>query len=134
MDYFKTSWAATQEHTALEVFNITNGDLFRWEYIWPKFANYFDMDYAPIQTIPLSEIMPLQEKVWNNVVEKYGLIKLPYQKIAAWPFADFIFGSEYDVITNTTKIKQFGFNEVLDSEENFLALFDLFKENKLIPS
>lgn len=126
-------WAAVQSHTALEVFNITNGDLFRWEQLWPKFAAYFDMDYAPVQTISLSEMMPLQKDTWNTMVEKYRLQPVPYTKAAAWPFGDFIFGSEYDVISDTTKIKQFGFHEVIDSEKRFLELFDEFKNEKLIP-
>ena len=52
---------------------------------------------------------------------------------AVWPFADFIFGCEYDVIIDTTKIKQFGFHQVVDSETAFLRLFDRFKVEKLIP-
>ncbi|MGG3642183.1 SDR family oxidoreductase [Bacillus gobiensis] len=126
-------WAAVQDHTAFEIFNITNGDLFRWEQLWPKFASFFEMDYAPVQTIPLTDMMPLQKGVWEEMVENYQLQPVPFEKAAAWPFADFIFGSEHDVISDTTKIKQFGFHEVADSEKIFLDLFAEFKERKLIP-
>ena len=128
-----SAWLATQEHTALEVFNVTNGDFFRWENIWPLIAQHFRMEYAPIQTIPLTEIMPLQKSTWNSMVKKYNLQPIPYEKIAAWSFGDFIFGSEYDLITDTIKIKQFGFHEVQDSEQCLLKLFARFKEEKLIP-
>ena len=127
------TWVATSKKTSFEVFNITNGDLFRWEHLWPKIAKYFDMECAPIQTISLSHYMPIQEQTWLKLVDTHNLKTMPYSKIAAWPFADFILGSEYDVITDTTKIKQYGFHEVIDSERQLLKLFDEFREQKLIP-
>ena len=35
-----TVWAATDERCANQAFNITNGDLFRWNELWPKIAQY----------------------------------------------------------------------------------------------
>jgi nucleoside-diphosphate-sugar epimerase len=128
-----SAWAAVQEHTAQEIFNITNGDLFRWENIWPKLAQYFDIEEGPIQTISLTELMPLQERVWSEMVQKYGLIPTPYEKVAAWPFGDFVFGCEYDVVSDTTKIKQFGFHEVLDTETELLVIMNELKKQRLIP-
>ncbi|GGN99142.1 SDR family oxidoreductase [Saccharibacillus kuerlensis] len=128
-----STWAALQKHTALEVFNITNGDFFRWENIWPKLAQYFNMDEGPIQTISLTEMMPLQKEAWANIVKKYDLLPTPYEKVAAWPFGDFVFNCDYDVISDTTKIKQFGFHEVLDTEKELLAVMEELKKQKLIP-
>ena len=34
-------WMATTAKCANEAFNITNGDLIRWENLWPKFARFF---------------------------------------------------------------------------------------------
>jgi nucleoside-diphosphate-sugar epimerase len=128
-----SAWAAVQEHTAFEIFNITNGDLFRWESLWPKVAKYFDMDAAPTQTVSLSELMPLQKETWMSMIKKYDLLPTPYEKVAAWPFGDFIFGCEYDVISDTTKAKQFGFHEVVDSEVGLIAVLDELRKQKLIP-
>jgi hypothetical protein len=30
-----------------KVYNITNGDYFRWEHLWPKYAEYFGINPAP---------------------------------------------------------------------------------------
>ncbi|OXM16631.1 SDR family oxidoreductase [Paenibacillus herberti] len=128
-----SAWAATQEHTAFEVFNITNGDFFRWENLWPTLTKYFGMEEGPIQTISLTELMPLQKETWTSMVQKYDLFPTPYEKIASWPFGDFVLGSEYDIITDTTKVKQFGFHEVLDSEKELLSVLDELKKQKLIP-
>ena len=36
-------WTATEPRCGNEVFNITNGDYFRWQHLWPGFAEYFGM-------------------------------------------------------------------------------------------
>lgn len=126
-------WAALEEKAALQVFNVTNGDIFRWDSIWGKIANYFEIEKGEIQTIPLATLMPLQKELWATMIKKYHLKMLPFEKLASWPFGDFILGCDYDVISDTTKIKQFGFTEVLDTEKNILAIFDDLKKDKLIP-
>lgn len=40
-------WMATTPKCANEAFNITNGDLIRWEHSWPKIARYFGMETGP---------------------------------------------------------------------------------------
>lgn len=126
-------WAATNEQCKLETFNVTNGDFFRWNTIWPKLAEFFEMDLGPVQTLSLSDTMPLQKDVWEKIVDDYHLAPVPYEKVASWSFGDFVFSRDYDVMADTTKIKQFGFTEVLDSEKVLLDLLQEFKDKKLIP-
>ena len=40
-------WAATESRCANQIFNITNGDYFRWEHLWPRIAGFFGMEAAP---------------------------------------------------------------------------------------
>lgn len=130
-----TAWAATEEKCAFETFNVTNGDFFRWEHMWKEIANYFDMESAPPQPpVTLTEVMGDKEEIWNLMVEKYGLESTSYDQLASWAFGDFIFNCDYDVMTATTKLRQFGFHEVVDSSEMFLRLFKEFQEDKILPS
>lgn len=46
-------WAA--ESSMDGVFNITNGDVFRWSHVWPKLAAWFGLDTGEPQTISLDE-------------------------------------------------------------------------------
>ncbi len=126
-------WCATTSNAANEVFNITNTDFFRWKNIWPKFAKFFEMEYGPVQTIPLAQFMADKESLWIEVVEKYQLQRIPYNDVAAWPFADFVFGCDWDVMTDTLKIRKAGFTECVDSEEMFLRMFRQFREVRFIP-
>ncbi len=130
--------ARGSEHVALhapagEAYNITNGDLFRWEQLWPAFARDFGMEHGWPLSMKLSEFMADKEPVWQRIVEKHGLSPYAYKTIAAWGFGDFIFNCGYDVISSTTKLRQAGFAEVVDSEEMFLRMFGEFRRRKVIP-
>lgn len=127
-----SEWAALKA-PAGEAYNVTNGDIFRWEQLWPAFARAFGMELAPPQAIPLSEFMRDKGSVWSRIVSKYGLVPYAYETIAAWGFGDFIFNCDYDVISSTTKLRQAGFADVIDSEAMFLRMFDEFRRRRVIP-
>jgi nucleoside-diphosphate-sugar epimerase len=125
-------WAAL-EAPGGEAYNLTNGDIFRWNQVWPAFARYFDMPLAEPQTLDLARYMADKGPLWQRMTAKYGLAPVPYEQVAAWGFGDFIFRCDWDVITSTTKIRQAGFHDVVDSAQMFLRLFDEFRARKAIP-
>lgn len=126
-------WAATEPRCSNQAYNITNGDYFRWCHLWPKFADFFGLDHAPPQTISLTQMMADKGPLWDRIVEKHGLQPYRLEEIAAWPFADYVFGSDWDVMSNVTKSRQHGFHAVVDSEEMFLRLFAKFRDEKIVP-
>lgn len=126
-------WMATTEKCANESFNITNGDLFRWKNFWPRIAKFFDMEAGPIRTIKLAEFMADKGPVWDRIVQKNGLQRYRFEQIAAWPFGDFVFTPDYDMISDMGKARRYGFGDAVDSEEMFLRLWDEFRREKIIP-
>jgi nucleoside-diphosphate-sugar epimerase len=127
------TWCSTSAGAANEVFNITNGDFFRWENLWPSFARFFDMETGPVQTISLTEFMADKAPLWEKIIAKYQLQKIPYQDVAAWPFADYVFGCDWDVMTDTLKLRLAGFPDCVRSDEMFLKLFQQFRDMQVIP-
>ncbi|QSN64504.1 SDR family oxidoreductase [Caballeronia sp. M1242] len=125
-------WAATDAPGG-ESYNLTNGDVFRWDQLWPAIADHLDMPLAEPQTISLRDYMADKGPLWERMVKKYDLVDIPYEHVAAWGFGDFIFRCDWDVISSTTKIRQAGFHDVVDSTDMFLRLFDEFRERKAIP-
>lgn len=125
-------WAAT-EASGGESYNITNGDLFRWNQLWPAIASAFEMPLAEPQTLNLREYMADKGPLWKRMTEKYGLAPVPYEKVAAWGFGDFVFRCDWDVISSTTKIRQAGFHDVQDSTDMFMRLLKEFRARKAIP-
>ncbi len=68
------------------------------------------------------------------MVKKYGLLPYSFADAAAWPFGEAIFNLEYDVMSDTTKCRQFGFHEVIDTELMLLRLMAEFQKLRFIPS
>ena len=104
------AWAATEPRCAGEAFNVTNGDLFRWEHLWPRIAESFGMEAGPPQPLRLAEFMADKGPLWDDLVRRHGLRPYPYGQVASWGFGDFVFGCEYDVISDTTKARRYGFH------------------------
>lgn len=127
-----SQWAALHGQSG-EAYNLTNGDVFRWYQLWEKVAEFFGMPVAAPQTIPLATMMTDKAPLWQSLIERHGLQPVPYEKIAVWPFGDFIFNCDWDVISSTTKIRQAGFHDCVDSTGMFLRLFREFRERRLIP-
>jgi len=126
-------WMATQPQCANQAYNVTNGDLIRWENLFPRFARFFDMDLAPPRHVALVQKMADKGDVWNRIVARHGLVAHPYEQLAAWAFGDFVFGSDYDIVSDTGKVRRAGFGECMDTEEMFLDLFARLRTARVIP-
>ncbi|GMX60298.1 SDR family oxidoreductase [Paenibacillus elgii] len=128
-----TVWAATDERCANQAFNITNGDLFRWNELWPKIAQYFGLETAPPLQMSLDVVMADKELLWNKMVEKHGLARNSYKEVSSWQFGDFVFAWDYDFFADGTKARRLGFHEFVDTEAMFMNIFDDFRKRKVIP-
>ncbi len=126
-------WMATEPGCANQPFNVTNGDVFRWEHLWPRVAEYFDMPLAPAQSIRLTDMMADKAPLWNDIVERHGLKPIPFDRLVSWAYGDFVFQPAFDIVSSTTKLRQHGFCEVVDSEEMFIRLFDELRNDRVIP-
>ncbi len=127
------TWMATEPACANQACNITNGDLFRWENLWPRIARAFDMEVGPVRHISLVRFMADKAPVWERIVQKHGLKPHPYRDLAAWAFGDFVFASDYDIVSDLGRIRRLGFTETVDSEEMFIRLLGEFRAEKIIP-
>lgn len=128
-----TIWAAHEPRAANQAFNINNGDLFRWNDMWPKIARFFDMEVAPPMKLELSTVMADKEPLWNAMVEKYDLAPTPYKDLSSWPFADFVFSWDYDFFADGGKARRLGFHDYVDSEEMFVRIFAELRRERIIP-
>src|SRR5262245_4268487 len=127
-------WTATREECANEIYNVTNGDYFRWEHLWPVFAAHFRMPVGPVQTLRLSEFMPDKAALWTKMVAKYGLAVEDFKRVASWGFGDAAFHRHWDAISSFNKLRATGFTDWTDSEEMFLRLFREMQARRIIPA
>lgn len=127
------TWAATEPASADQAFNVNNGDLFRWEEMWPRLAAYFDLPIAPGLPISLAETMADKEPVWNEIVARHDLAPTPYRDVSSWPFGDAVFSWDYDLIADGSKIRRHGFHEYVDTAAMFARIFDDMRARRIIP-
>ena len=128
-----TAWAGLSETARNEIFNIANGDYFRWQHVWPQIAAMFDMPVADPVPAPLAVYMADKGPVWDAIVRKYGLRPVSYDQVSSWAFADVIFGLEYDTILSTIKARRAGFHDCLGTAEMFEDLFTELRRERIIP-
>lgn len=127
-------WMATDRDCANQTFNVTNGDYFRWENLWPQIAEYFRMPVGPVRHVTLSKAMADKSSWWNALTRKHELRKVQYDQLVVWPYLDFVLAPEYDRMSDLTKLRKFGFHDVVDTEGMFFKFFDFYRKNKMIPS
>ena len=126
-------WAATEPRCANQAYNITNGDVFRWCNVWPRIAEVFDMPWAEPQAVSLVAHMADKAPLWEEMTKKHGLRPYRFDELVAWPFGDYVFACDWDVISNVTKSRRHGFHDVVDSEEMFVRLLGRFRAERIVP-
>src|SRR5579859_415186 len=123
-------WAATDKGASGEVFNITNGDVFRWERMWEDVARHLGIAVAEPVPLKLTTHMADKGDVWREIAEKHDLVQPDLSKLVGWAFGDFIFRTETDVISDVNKIYRYGFTERMDSTQSLLAAIDSLRRQK----
>jgi nucleoside-diphosphate-sugar epimerase len=126
-------WAATTPEAGGEAFNVTNGDVFRWERLWPDIADYLGLKTAPPIPLPLTEHMADKGEVWQRLAERHGLVEPNLDKLVGWAFGDLLFNTETDIISDVNKLRRFGFTETADARQTMLNALDRLKAKHIIP-
>ena len=91
------------------------------------------MSAADPQTVSLTQHMADKGPLWEEMTTKYKLQRFSHNDLVAWPFADYVFGTDWDVMSDVTKARLFGFHDVVDSEAMFVRLLRRFREERIVP-
>tara|TARA_B100000378_G_scaffold276363_1_gene274140 strand:- start:3935 stop:5059 length:1125 start_codon:yes stop_codon:yes gene_type:complete len=129
-------WAATTPKAENEAFNIVNGDVFRWSWLWKQIAEYFDIEYQGYveNNRSLEELMKNDTTVWREIAGKHQLVEPQLDRLASPWHTDLDLRRPIEVMTDMSKSRKLGFKEYQDTRESFFNLFDKLKEQKIIPA
>ena len=129
-------WAATTPEATNMPFNIVNGDVFRWTWLWEQIAGYFGLEVGayPGQPMPLEEQMADAPQIWTQIVAKHGLDDLPVAKLATWWHTDADLGRDIECFTNMTNSRRLGFAGYRQTPQSFFAVFDEMRALNIIPA
>jgi nucleoside-diphosphate-sugar epimerase len=128
-------WASTTAAARNQAFNITNGEVFRWNWLWYKLAEWFDIEAVGFD----GEIRPLEAELagdkdlWREIAAKYNLKEPNLDRLASAWHTDLDLGRPIEVMTDMSKSRKLGFTNYQDTRESFFNLFENLRAEKLIP-
>ncbi len=128
-------WATTTPEAANEDFNIVNGDVFRWSWMWSRIADWFGIEAAPFDgtVVPLEEQMADDAAVWQRIAEREGLVEADLTRLASPWHTDADLGRPIEVVTDMGKSRRLGFTRYQPTDDAFFDLFAQLRADRLIP-
>ncbi|AXU96691.1 SDR family oxidoreductase [Erwinia persicina] len=127
-------WAATTPSAQNQDYNVVNGDVFRWQWMWGEIAAYFGIEPAPFAgEQPLEGRMGDAAQQWQKIAGECGLKEPDVSKLASWWHTDADLGRPMEVFTDVSKSRKAGFTGYQPTREAFFELFDRLKAAQLIP-
>jgi nucleoside-diphosphate-sugar epimerase len=126
-------WGSERKLFTNRAFNLTNGDVDRWENIWPEIANSFGLEPGGVQNISLAAFMADKQPIWDRLVKRHGLRHYELSKLVNWQFADWVYSSEFDQISSLDAFRQTGWSENLRADIMFAQQFHQLRMEKIIP-
>jgi nucleoside-diphosphate-sugar epimerase len=128
-------WAATTPAARNQALHITNGDVFRWKWMWGRVADYFGLEAVPFsdKSRPLVEQMAHAGPAWVNVAEKHGLVEADLDRVASFWHTDGDLLRPFECITDMSKSRALGFTASKPSDQAFFDLFDRMQQDRVIP-
>jgi nucleoside-diphosphate-sugar epimerase len=128
-------WAATAQGAANRAYNIVNGDIFRWRWMWGEIAGYFGLVSAGCPEVPqpFQSQMADADEIWPAIVARHGLQDNPAGRLASWWHTDADLGREIECVTDMTESRVRGFSGYRSSRQSFFDVFDTLVAERVIP-
>lgn len=141
-------FASTHSNCANQAFNVTNGDIINWRYMWPRLAEWFGCKATSDQKfkqttfkdgethldISLKQWAKDKREVWEKLCDR---LESPESKATfdagTWAFQDWVFQRTWSSPLSINKARKFGWMGHLDSFDSFVDAFTRFKELGQIP-
>jgi nucleoside-diphosphate-sugar epimerase len=128
-------WAATTPAARDQALNVVNGDVFRWNWMWPRLASWFGIDDAgmPDAITPLETQMRDDAPQWAEIAQRYGLREPRLTRLVSAWHTDADLGRPIEVVTDMSKSRRLGFLTYQPTDESFFELFQTLRETNVIP-
>jgi nucleoside-diphosphate-sugar epimerase len=133
-------WAGETDAARNEAFNVTNGDVFTWENVWPAIAEALDMKPGVAAPLSLAQTYPKWIAPWEALRRQYDLISPGLEAFVGLSFQYADYSMRYGQtqsgppsIVSTVKINRCGFTEMMDTEDMFRKWFRRARSNRLLP-
>ena len=128
-------WAASTPAASDQAFNVVNGDIFRWSWMWERIAGWFGLEPAPFsgEGTPLERQLADAAPLWAEIARKHDLVEPDLNRLASAWHTDADLGRPIEVVTDMSKSRKLGFLDYQDTADAFFNLFTRLREARLIP-
>jgi nucleoside-diphosphate-sugar epimerase len=128
-------WASTTPAARNQAFNVVNGDVFRWSWMWAKLAAHFGLEPVapPPGGLPLETQLADAGPIWAEIAAKHGLAESRLDVLASPWHTDADLGRPIEVLTDMSKSRRLGFLDYQPTEDSFFDLFAMLREARIIP-
>jgi len=128
-------WATETQAAHNEAFNIVNGDVFRWSWMWGRIADWFDIEPASFDGSiqPLEMQMADDAPLWREIAARENLVEPDLARLASSWHTDADLGRPIEVVTDMSKSRRLGFTAYKPTDDAFLDLFAQLRADRLIP-
>lgn len=128
-------WATETAAAHDQAFNIVNGDVFRWQWMWGRIADWFGIEAAPFDGIvrPLEDQMADDAGLWREIATREGLAEADLARLASPWHTDADLGRPIEVVTDMSKSRRLGFTDYRPTDDAFFDLFQRLRDDRLIP-
>lgn len=128
-------WAATTPQAADQDFNVVDGDIFRWSWMWGRIAGWFGIAAEPFDGVvrPLAIQMADDAAVWRRIATHHGLREPNIDRLVSPWHTDADLGRPIEVVTDMSKSRRLGFTAYQPTDDAFFALFEQLRRDRLIP-
>lgn len=126
-------WMSREPACANHAFNVTNGDVFRWNQVWPLIADFFDLPCGTVRPMCLAETMPVHAPVWEAIAARHNLASNRLEGVTNWDYLDATLERTWDEILSTNKARAFGFHAWEDTLQAFPRRLEQYRDAGLLP-
>ncbi len=130
------AWAARSPAARNEDFNVVNGDVFRWSWMWGRIAEWFGLEAEAFDgTVrPLEEQMSGDAETWAGIARKHDLREADLHRLASPWHTDADLGRPMEVVTDMSKSRRKGFTGYVATDTAFRDLFARLRDDRIIPA
>lgn len=128
-------WATETPAAANQAFNVVNGDVFRWSWMWGRIADWFGIAPADFDgsALPLEVQMKDDGPIWRELAHREGLAESDLGRLASPWHTDADLGRPIEVVTDMGLSRRLGFTGYEQTDVAFIDLFEQMRRHHLIP-
>jgi nucleoside-diphosphate-sugar epimerase len=128
-------WASTTPAARDQAFNVVNGDVFRWSWMWERIAAWFRLKPAPYPEAPMPLEVQLADaaSLWEEIARRHALAEHDLHRLASAWHTDADLGRPVEVLTDMSKSRRLGFLDYQSTGDSFYELFAALREARIIP-